>query len=123
LSAAQAPELELGSGPPALDVDRDDGLRVRLAGPVGSQQLLLYSLSAAPSVARFVWLDLGNQFTALANGGSFVIPPAGFVELHYPPAQLPLPPAGGLDFRAQSLQLGSGLPFPSGPVRALRLLP
>lgn len=120
--AATGPRLELGTGDPENVVDRDDGLRVVLAGPVGSVQRLYGSASSTPSQNAWVHFALGNQFTELLRGPALTIPAAGWVELLVPTSALPDPGPSGMILYAQSLQLVFPPPVPVSTLGSIRLV-
>lgn len=116
------PVYELGNGEPLNVVDRDDGLPLLLAGPVGSRHFLYASLSSVPSTNRFVSLAIGNQFTELIRCGGYVIPAAGWLEVRVPSANLPDPGPGGLVLYSQSMMLRGRAPFQVSSLQSIQLV-
>lgn len=123
LVAPLGPRLEFGSGDPLNVVDRDDGLRVRVGGPVGKRFFLYASLSGLPSTNMFVHLDIGNANTELFRVGSFTMPGRGWVELVFPTASLPVPDPGGLTIFAQGFLFRPPKPFPESNLQSFVLVP
>ena len=122
LVAPLAARLELGTGDPLNVVDRDDGLRLRIGGPVGKVQYLYASLSNAPSTNVWVSLGIGNGFTNLFHGGPFVVPAAGWSELMIPRNSLPDPGLSGITFYSQTILFQSPRPFAVSNLQSFALV-
>jgi hypothetical protein len=121
--APSGPRYELGSGDALDAVDRDGGLRLRIAGPVGSPVRILASRSAVPSVNAWIALDLGNAFTDLANGGTWLVPPAGWLEILIPSSALPPVPPGGQVLYSQGYAPLFPAPFETTGLQSILLVP
>jgi hypothetical protein len=119
--APAAPRLELATGEPLAPVTRAQGLELRLAGTPASRQLVLLSLSPAPSQNALVALALGAGFSQLVSAGVHEIPAAGWTQLSF--ARLPDPGASGVAWYAQSVELGGGLPLAVSNLQSVLILP
>jgi hypothetical protein len=120
--APTTPRYELGSGDPLNVVDRDDGLPFILGGAVGSSHLVVASTSSLPSSNQYVSLGLGNNFTKIFVGSTFVIPAAGWLEVDIPTSGLQDPGPAGKTFFSQTIQLGSPAPFPVSNLQSMILV-
>ncbi|MSR62698.1 MAG: matrixin family metalloprotease [Planctomycetes bacterium] len=106
------PKFELGNGDSLNVVDRDNGLTLILSGFVGTTHRLFASSSNLPSVNAFVSFNIGNNFTDLADGGSFVIPASGWLQITVPTGALVDPgPGPGFTFHAQTFEQFFPAPF------------
>ncbi|MEQ1894141.1 MAG: matrixin family metalloprotease, partial [Planctomycetota bacterium] len=121
--APGGPRYELGTGDALGAVDRDAGLRLRLAGPVGSSVRVLASLSDIPSTNAWISLAIGNGFKDLHKGGAWVVPAAGWVEVVVPSAALPVVPPGGLVFFSQAYAPVLPTPFATSAPQSILLVP
>jgi hypothetical protein len=121
--APSLPKYELGNGEPLNVVDRTDGLTYIIAGPVGTTQRIQASLSNIPSVNAFLSLDIGNNFTELIDGGTIVVPAAGWVSVTIPPAQLPVPPISGTTYYSQNYDTAFPAPFDVSNLQSIVLVP
>ena len=121
--APPAPRYELGSGDALNAVDRDKGLRLRLAGPVGSPLRVLASRSDLPSSNAWITLALGNNFKDVSAGGTYVVPAAGWLELLVPSTALPTVPLGGQIFFSQVYEAALPAPFEVSALQSMTLWP
>jgi hypothetical protein len=121
--APALPKYELGNGDPLNVVDRTFGLTYILSGAVGSSHRVQASLSNVPSVNAFISLDIGNNFTALIDGGSVVIPAAGWVQITIPPAGLPVPPMAGTTYYSQNYDQTPPVPYDVSNLQSIVLVP
>jgi hypothetical protein len=121
LVANALPALQLASGDPFVAVDRDDGLAIVVAGPVGSVQRIYASSSSVPSVNAFLSLALGNGFTNLVNAGQATIPASGWLQINVPTAALPDPGAGSFIFYLQTVELAFPTPFDASNLQSMEL--
>jgi hypothetical protein len=121
--APSGPRYELGSGDALNAVDRDAGLRLRLAGPVGSAVRVLASKSDLPSVNPWISLAIGNGFKDLYDGGTWIIPAAGWLEVVVPTSALPSVPPGGQVFFSQAYRPALPAPFATSAPQSIVLLP
>jgi hypothetical protein len=121
--APATPQYELGNGDVLNVVDRTNGLPFILAGTPGSVHVVYASTSNVPSVNSAVSLDLGNNFTELLNGGSYVIPAAGWLQITVTPAQLPIPPLAGTTYYSQTYDQTFPLPFDTSSLQSIVLVP
>jgi matrixin len=109
--AVAVPTYQLGTGDQLNVVDRDDGMPFIVSGPVGSTMRVVASTSnTASALPGILVLDLGDNFTNIFNGGDFVIPAAGWLEVVVPTSSLVDPGPGGLTFYSQMVKLA--LPYP-----------
>jgi hypothetical protein len=120
--APTVPVFEMGSGDALNLVDRDDGLPIIVAGPVGTTQRILASGSNLPSTNAFVSLSIGNNFTNLINGGQVNIPAAGWLQINVPTAALPDPGAGSFTFYSQTIELEFPAPFDASNLQSIMLV-
>ena len=121
--AATGPRLELGSGDPLNAVDRDNGLRLRLAGPVGAAVRVLGSRSDLASTNAWIDLELGNAFKDLFTGGTWIVPPAGWLEVVVPTAALPAVSPPGRIFFSEAFVLEFPAPFATSELQSMWLTP
>jgi hypothetical protein len=121
IAANAQPALQLASGDPFASVDRDDGLTILIAGPVGSVQRIYVSGSDQPSVNAWFSLALGAQFTQLVNAGQVTIPAKGWLQIDVPTAALPDPGAGSFVFYGQAVELAFPAPFDAGNLQSMEL--
>jgi hypothetical protein len=92
-------------------VDRDNGLPMILSGQPGRVHRLFASFSNLPSSNAFVSLDIGNNFTDLVDGGSYVIPAKGWLQIFIPTSVLADPGAGSFTFYSQTFDQHFPAPF------------
>ncbi|MEQ1893449.1 MAG: matrixin family metalloprotease [Planctomycetota bacterium] len=117
------PKYELGNGDTLNVVDRTFGLTYIVSGTVGSSHRVQASLSNVPSVNAFVSLDIGNNFTELIDGGSIVIPAAGWASFTIPASGLPIPPLAGTTFYSQNYDQTFPTPFDVSNLQSIVLVP
>jgi len=121
--APAGPRLELGTGDPLNVVDRDAGLRLRIAGPVGMPVRVLGSRSDLPSVNSWIALELGNAFKDLLPGGTWLVPAAGWLEVVLPASALPVVPLPGQVFFSEAFALEFPAPFATSELQSMWLVP
>lgn len=122
LVAPSRPLHQVGSGDTFAMIERRAGLSYLLAGPVGSLQRLYVSPLALPSVNAYVRFDIGDQFTAIALVGGFVIPATGWLQVDVPAERLPRPSLDGLKLYSQSVALDLAPPFPVSNLQSIALV-
>jgi len=120
--ASSVPTLEMGTGDALNIVDRDNGLPIVVAGPVGNTQRILASGSNLPSTNAYVSLGIGNNFTNLFSGGQVTIPAKGWVQINVPTAALPDPGMAMLTFYSQTFELEFPAPFATSNVQSMVLV-
>jgi hypothetical protein len=121
--APATPQFEMGSGDALNVVDRDNGLSLILSGQPGRVHRLFASSSNVPSVNAFVSFAIGNNFTDLADGGSFVIPASGWLQINVPTAALVDPgPGPGITFFAQTFEQLFPAPFDMSNAQSMVLV-
>jgi hypothetical protein len=116
------PVYQMGTGDALNLVDRDNGLPIIVAGPVGTTQRILASGSNLPSTNAYVSLGIGNNFTSLVSGGQVTIPAKGWVQINVPTGALPDPGAGMLTFYSQTFELEFPAPFATSNVQSMILV-
>ena len=121
--APNGPRFELGTGDALNAVDRDAGLRLRIAGPVGSAVRVLASRSDLASTNPWISLALGNGFKDLYDGGTWLVPAAGWLEVVVPTSALPLVPPGGQIFFSQAYAPSLPAPFVTSELQSILLVP
>lgn len=78
IQAPAVPQLQLADGIVPTVVSQATGLDVLVGGAPGRLHFLIYSTSNVPSVSPQVSLDLGNNFTDVFLGATYVIPAEGW---------------------------------------------
>jgi len=121
--APATPQFEMGSGDALNVVDRDNGLSLILSGQPGRVHRMFASSSNLPSVNAFVSFAIGNNFTDLADGGSYVIPASGWLQINVPTAVLVDPgPGPGITFFAQTFEQLFPAPFDMSNAQSMVLI-
>ena len=118
--APATPVLELGIGEALNAVDRDDGLDVLVAGPVGSRVVFRASSAGYPTLERYLNLDPADAAAPLINGHGFVIPAEGWASLHVP--ALPDPGPAGMDWFGLAFRTDAGRPFATSNQQSIHLV-
>jgi hypothetical protein len=117
--APAGPVLQLGTGDPGNVVDRDDGLDVIVAGPVGA--LVHWRASRhLPSLHPPLHLDPSRAEAVLINGVTLTIPAQGWIAMHL--ASLPDPGPSGATWTAQAYRLDAGRPFAASALQSILLV-
>jgi len=120
--APATPKYELGNGDPLNVVDRDNGLPFILSGVPGSSHVATASSSNLPSSNIYVSLDIGNNFTKLFVGNTFVIPAAGWLQINVPTSGLQDPGPAGKTFYSQNFELAFPAPFDVSNLQSMILV-
>ncbi len=120
--APALPKYELGTGDPLNVVDRDNGLPFIVSGVVGSSHRILASRSNLPSTSAFISLGIGNNFTQLIEGATFVIPAAGWLQVVVPTGSLVDPGPVGKTFFSQTFELTFPTPLDVSNVQSMMLV-
>jgi hypothetical protein len=102
--AVTAPTLEWGDGEPLNVVDRDNGVGMIVAGPVGQVQLVLGSRTGVPSFRGQAIMLPDVAASSLINPGAYVIPAKGWFGVNISEG-LPVPPLIGTTWFARSYAL------------------
>jgi len=114
------PVLELGNGEALNAIDRNDGLDVLVAGPVGSRVVFRASSAGYPTLERYLNLDPADAAAPLINGHGFVIPAEGWASLHVP--ALPDPGPAGMDWFGLAFRTDAGRPFATSNQQSIHLV-
>jgi hypothetical protein len=120
--APATPKYEMGTGDALNVVDRDNGLPLILSGVPGRQHRVYASLSNLPSNSPAYNLEIGNNFTNLYDGGQYVIPASGWLQLTVPTSALPDPGPGGAVFYSQTAEIFLPKPFDDSNVQSMTLV-
>ncbi len=114
INQSALPILQVGTGEDLNAIGLGENISVLMAGPIGSVQTIVYSLSPLPSDHNLIHLELGNSFGQLFYGPTSTITPNGVVSLDMPSAYGGAPIA----LYIQSVDL-SASPAPQFPVSNL----
>jgi hypothetical protein len=115
--APATPKLQWGTGDAANVIDRDNGLDMILAGQPGAVHTVRGNRLQPPTLQKFSRpLDL-----SLVDGGTYVIPGAGWIQIHLD--DLPDPAVVGATWFARSFDISQPKPFPSSNDQSITLVP
>jgi len=115
--APATPKLQWGTGDALNVIDRDNGLDMLLAGQPGALHAVRGSHVGPPTFDKYFRpLDM-----VLVDAGSYVIPAAGWIQVHIP--DLPDPAVVGAIWFAKSFALVPPKPFPSSNDQSITLVP
>jgi hypothetical protein len=121
--APALPKYELGNGDPLNVVNASAGMSFIVSGVPGRLHRVYASLSNLPSNNSRFSLDIGNGFTNLYNGGQYVIPASGWVQINVPSSALPVPIPGGILFYSQTAEILLPAPYDDSNLQSILMLP